>query len=411
MPVRSATTSWPSSPERRLWLAILAVAFGTNVPTPLLLAYQDRLDLSATTLTVVFALYAVGLVPALLLAGPASDRRGRRPVLVPFVWLSALASLLLVGAGASLPLLSAGRLLQGAVSGVVFSIGSAWLGELVGDPGRASRRVAAAMSLGFGAGPVVAGVLGQWGPAPTVSPYVVHLLMMGLAVWAVRDVPETVGRRAGGPWVRLGVPPSARRAFATFVVPTALLVFVFPSVSVTVLPLALRSHLPGLDLATTGLVAGVTLTTGMLVQPLERRLGAVRAAPAAALAGATGLAAGILAARHGQPWLLLVAAVLSGAAYGLALASGLTVTQRLATPDARGSLTATFYTIAYLGFAAPVLVSATSTGSGFDGPLVVLTVLAVVVSALLRLGPGPRAVSATAAFPEASAVVAARRAP
>ncbi len=50
-------------------VALFAVAFGTNVPS-LLLVYEQRLHLSAAALTAMFGAYAVGLVPALLVSGP-----------------------------------------------------------------------------------------------------------------------------------------------------------------------------------------------------------------------------------------------------------------------------------------------------------------------------------------------------
>jgi MFS family permease len=120
----------------RLWTAVFVTAYGTNVPTPLLLVYRDELGLGPAALTGAFGVYAAGLVPALLLAGPASDRHGRRRVVVPFVLLSVATSLLFLAAGGSVLVLFACRFLQGAVSGVVFSVGTAWLGELVGDPAR-----------------------------------------------------------------------------------------------------------------------------------------------------------------------------------------------------------------------------------------------------------------------------------
>lgn len=377
----------------RLWLGMFAVAFGTNVPTPLLLTYREQLDLSATTLAALFGVYAVGLVPALLLAGPASDRLGRRRVVLPFVVLSAMASVVLMGASGWLAALYAGRLLQGVVSGVVFSVGSAWLAEIVEDPGAASRRAAAAMSLGFAGGPLVSGLLGQWGPAPTIVPYVLHLLLMVAALVAVPRVPETVVAPSGrGPLLNLGVPVPARPAFLAFVVPAALCVFTFPSVSVTIMPLRLQEAMPGADVAVTGLVAGLTLGIGVVVQPLEKRLGMGRAAPVAAASGAVGLVTGILAGVLGQPWILLPAAVLLGTGYGLGLAAGLTATQWLASPQARGALVATYYALTYLGFSAPVIMSATSQGTDFDTALAVLALLAAAVAAVLFLGPGRRLV-------------------
>jgi MFS family permease len=146
---------------RRLAYVLFAVAFGTNVPTPLLLVYRALLDLPATSLTAIFGVYAAGLLPALLLAGPLSDRLGRRPVTVPFVVLSAVASLVFIPAASSVPLLYAGRFLQGAVSGVVFSVGSAWLAEISGDAATAARRAGVALSAGWALGPFSAGVIGE----------------------------------------------------------------------------------------------------------------------------------------------------------------------------------------------------------------------------------------------------------
>jgi MFS family permease len=379
---------------RSLELTLFAVAFGTNVPTPLLLLYRDRLGFSATVLTVAFAVYAAGLVPALLLAGPASDRRGRRTLVVPFVLLSGAASLLLLVADRSLWALFGGRLLLGAVSGVVFSVGSAWLGELAGDAGLAARRAATAMSLGFALGPLTAGLLAQWAPAPTVLPYLVHLTLLATAIVRLPAVPETVTRAPRGRLVNLAVPAVARPAFLGFVVPVALCVFTFPSVAVTILPLGLRAAMPGSDLAVTGVVAGLSLGVGVLVQPFVARLGITRAAPLAAALGASGVGLGLLATRAELPWLLLPAATLLGAAYGLALASGLTATGWLASAEARGALVGTFYAVTYLGFSAPVLLAAASRGTDFVGALTALTIVAVLLTLWLALGPGRRLVTA-----------------
>ena len=144
-----------STPARALWIVVFVVAYGTNVPTPLLLVYRDTLGLGPTALTAAFGVYAAGLIPALLLSGPASDRLGRRAVVVPFVVLAGLVSLLFLGAASSVAVLFLGRFLQGAVSGVVFSVGTAWLGELVGEPGRSARLTTVALAAGRAIAPIM----------------------------------------------------------------------------------------------------------------------------------------------------------------------------------------------------------------------------------------------------------------
>ncbi|GEL19076.1 MFS transporter [Pseudonocardia asaccharolytica] len=379
-----------------LWAVVFVVAYGTNVPTPLLLIYQDLLGLSPTQLTSAFGVYAAGLVPALLLAGPASDRFGRKPVVVPFVVLAALTSLLFLGAASSTFVLFAGRFLQGAVSGVVFSIGTAWLGELVGThpaaAARSARLTTAALGGGWAVGPLVTGLLAQWAPWPTVLPFAVHvaLMLVGLALLPI--IPETLPRqrrRLGGPLVHLGVPAAARWPFVLVVAPIAVAVFTFPSTAVTVLPLQLVPAMPGIAVAVTGIVSGITLGTGVIAQPLVRRLGATLAGPVGVAVGAGGLGLSLLADALGSWPLLVPVSVLLGVAYGLCLAAGLTLTAQIASPTARGALTGTFYACAYLGFGAPVLLSLARGANGFAGALAGLAVIAAVVATLL-LTPAAR---------------------
>src|SRR5689334_13060022 len=94
-----------ASRPSRTWLpvgfAMLVVGWGANQFSPMLLVYRAELGLSAGELAFLFALYAVGLIPGLLIGGPASDRYGRRKLVLPFVALSPLASLLLVFASHS----------------------------------------------------------------------------------------------------------------------------------------------------------------------------------------------------------------------------------------------------------------------------------------------------------------------
>ncbi|MFC5141645.1 MFS transporter [Actinomycetospora rhizophila] len=392
---RTGAVAAPWASPWALWTVVLVVAFGTNVPTPLLLVYRETLGLAPTTLTAAFGVYAAGLIPALLLSGPASDRFGRRPVVLPFVVLAGLVSVLFLAAGSSVLVLFLGRFLQGAVSGVVFSVGTAWLGELIGEAGRSARLTTIALAVGWASGPLVAGLMGQWVVLPTVLPYLVHVALMVGAVALLPGVPETLGperRRSGGPVVNLGVPAGTRRAFVLVVVPIAVGVFAFPSTAATVLPLLLVPQMPGVAVAVAGIVAGVTLSTGALVPPLERRLGAARAGPTGLALGAAGLGLALLSLVL-EVWpLLLGVALLLGAGYGLCLASGLAMVAQLALPSERGALTGTFYACAYLGFGVPYLLSALAGDGSLTGPLAGLAIVSAVAAAALAL-PGARRLS------------------
>ena len=143
---------------------MFSVGWGANQFSSLLVAYRDELEMSAQTRAFLFGVYAVGLVPALLVGGAASDRWGRRAVVLPFVVLSPLATVLLIVEHDSVPGLAVARLLAGACSGVVFAAASAWVAELwpsTRPPAPRPRGQRSSLSAGFGLGPLVAGLIGE----------------------------------------------------------------------------------------------------------------------------------------------------------------------------------------------------------------------------------------------------------
>jgi MFS family permease len=379
---------------RRGVFALFAVAAGTNVPTPLLLVYQERLDLGPQVLTALFGSYAAGLVPALFVAGPLSDRLGRRRVAVPGILLSAVASLAFAAAGDSLGLLFGARFLQGVVSGVVFSVASAWIGELslASGDGAGGRRAAFAMTAGFSLGPLMSGLLGQYAPAPTVLPYLVHavLAVAGLAL-ALR-LPETVDLHpaapSSGPAAAPPVPlvrPGDGPTVLTVLAPVAVCVYAFPTAVISAVPLLV--DLPAAGVAVTGVLAGVTLGAGTVVAGLQRRLGRWTAVVGVVLGTVGFAAATAFTATAALPW-LVAAAPLLGAGSGLCLAAGLTLTARLAAPARLGALTSLFLAFAYVGFAAPFVIATAAEATRPTWPLTVAAVLSALLA--LRLLPAVR---------------------
>ncbi|WP_345267014.1 MFS transporter [Nocardioides nanhaiensis] len=381
---------------QRVALAMFAVGWGANQFSALLVAYRDEIGMDAQTRAFLFGVYAVGLVPALLVGGAASDRWGRRAVVLPFVALSPLATVLLMVESTSVLGLAAGRLLAGACSGVVFSAASAWVTELSVDdaPGSAAKRAAIALSAGFGVGPLVTGLLGEWVPAPLVVSYVPHLVLGVVAAVVLWPVP---GPRPVGitPRPLLRVPAVTRSApFLLRVAPAAPWVFGSAAISIAYLPGELTGS-PAGAVAFAGVLAGITLGTGVLVQPAARRLDDARPllASQVGLVGAVvGTLLGVATLTTDVRWLLLVAGPVLGAAYGCVLVSGLRETERLAAPDQRGATVAVFYALTYLGFAAPYALGALAgAGLGPRGALLAAVVAALVSLAVISTASrGPR---------------------
>jgi uncharacterized protein (TIGR00369 family) len=185
-----------------------------------------------------------------------------------------------------------------------------------------------------------------------------------------------------------------RSRFVRVVAPMAPWVFAAPAVAFALLP-----SVVGADQATDGtaVVAAVTALcalAGVAVQPLARRLdarlGTRRAAPVGLIVLTAGLALSAATVAIDRIWLLFPCAVVLGAAYGLCLVAGLVQVQRLAPAGGLARLTAVFYVLTYLGFAAPYLLALGAHLAGYPTLLSITAGLALLTAAAVHLEAGRR---------------------
>ncbi|QAY62548.1 MFS transporter [Xylanimonas allomyrinae] len=398
MPHTAPATAVPVA-TRQWWpvaTAMAAVAWGGNEFTPLLVMYRaDGLD--AVTVNALLGAYVFGIVPALLLGGPLSDRYGRRPLLLPAAPIGALGSVTLA-LGAGVPwVLGAGRVLSGIALGLVMAVGTTWVTELAarsGDPAAGARRASLALTTGFLVGAGVAAALAQWAPWPAHLAYAVHAaLAAGAACWVLR-VPETcptAGARVRRLRDDLRVPAATHPRFLRVVVPTAPWVFGCVGAAYAVLPSLLAAHAGTVPVAFAGLMTVLTLGCGIGIQVVARRIDTHRSARASVVAMSlivVGLGLGALAAHTLDLVAGMIAAAVLGTGYGLALVAGLSEVTRIAGPRHLAGLTAVYYSIAYLGFFVPMalawLARTWSYTQMFGGGLLIATACLAVVGTAWR---------------------------
>lgn len=373
--------------NRSAWLVAITlflVGYGTNVSTPFLVLYKERLSLGQSATMGIFTVYVLGIMGALLLAGPLSDRYGRRALVIPFTAVSAASSLIMILGRDEFGLLLLGRFLLGIVSGAVFGVGAAWLQEILGPHKLATAGLVATATTfaGFGIGPPVSAAIDAWTDQGLVAPFLLHAALTAVFLPLLWSVPETVVPNRQPIRVSLGVPARHRPIFFKLIVPAAAMVFVFPSSAFALFPVLVSDSIGGNEVLVAGVTGALTAWSGLFSRPLVRRLGARRALPVGMALGAVGYLMGTVAFGADLWPLLLPASVLLGGAAGTLTAGALGLLGEIAEPETRGTLNSTFYLIAYVGMAMPIVITGlAATGLGITAVLIGVTVLGFVAVA------------------------------
>jgi MFS family permease len=377
--------------------AISIVVLGANTPIPLLTVYQTQWHLSTGMLTIVYAVYSAGVVAAVFGIGPLSDAVGRKRVLLP--------ALVTMGAGLCACLLAPnviiliiGRILQGVAIGAGTTTAVAALGELHPD-GKAHAQVALVATVatvaGLAGGPLVAGLLAEFGPWPTVLPYAVSLVLLAGVAGAIARMPETV--TLSGPVRlqprRIAIPVAIRRPFflATYVEMTVYGVagtFAGLGGSFTRYLLHVASH------AAAGLLVALLFIASTMAQVLLRSLSLKDSMRIGLALIAAGLVTLLGALASGSAGVFFAATVVLGFGHGLAYVGSQELVDRIAPPARRAEIFSGFQLGLYAGATLPaVLVGFGAAAFGLFGATVAfvcaMLVFAGVGIASLRVAPEP----------------------
>jgi MFS family permease len=373
---------------------ILAVAaffvamVGTTLPTPLYPLFEQRYSFGSLLVTVIFAIYAFGVIAGLILFGNLSDRIGRKPPLVLGLVLSAASALLFLLAHSLAPIY-AGRIVSGLSAGIFTGTATAYIIDLA-PAGR--RRFASFVAVfanlgGLGTGTLLSGLLGQWTQDPLRTPFAVHLGLVVLATAGLLLVPETVRRqRLSFRLQRLGVPAEVLGVFvraALAGVAAFAVSGVFSSVAPEFLGVGLHHHTPALA----GLLVFVLFLMSVAGQGLVFRLSNALAAGCGLLVAGAALLAISLAGDSLTA--LFTSAAVGGLGQGVVVSAGLAAIAERAPAERRGETASSFFVVLYLGLSLPVIAagvaihytSLRSAGIGFCAGAGVLA-LGVLVSLL-----------------------------
>jgi MFS family permease len=366
------TIATPPGSSRSPWrfagaaYTLFVLIVGTNLASPLYPTYQQRFGFSALVIALIVAIYAAVLVPSLLVCGPLADTIGLRAVVVPALGVAALgAALFACAAGAGW--LLAARAVQGLGVGAASGALTAALlqTEPRDDRTRAALLASTTTTGGAGAGPLLAGGLAQYAPAPRALCFLLELGLLALAVPAAAALPRRAPAAARR-WRprRPRVPPALRAAFLRAAA-VSFLAWAVAYVILALVPSFVAERLHSDNLLLRGAAAGLLLLFAAAAQAAVADWAALRAQSIGLSLLTAGLAGLVVAGALASMPVLLVAVAVAGIGQGMAFMGALRHATAAAPAGEQASVAAAFWIVTYIGAGLPVIgvgIAATAVG-------------------------------------------------
>jgi MFS family permease len=312
------------------------------------------------------------------------------------VLLAALVAMI-VGLGVflvadNMALLIVARAIHGAAVGSIVVAGAAALLDLRPEHGvRSGQLSGVSFNIGMTVAIVGSALLAQYAPHPMRTPYAVVAVICAVVGVGVIALREPHSARTRGP-IRIARPAVPREirgdfwfaalgAMASWSV-LGVLLSLYPSLA------AQQTHVHNLVFG--GIVVGMTAFSAALAQMCATRMPARRAA----LAGDVGMALALVLtipvlATHSWP-LVLAAAALLGATFGLGFGGSLRHLSHVVPADRRGETMSAYYLLAYAAMTVPTIAAGwaatrwalSSVFPWFAGTVAIACLMAAVVGAI-----------------------------
>jgi MFS family permease len=171
------------SPFAWVSFAMIVGVMGTALISPLYALYKEAWQLQASDISMIYTVYMGGALCSLLFLGRLPDRAGFKTVMQAGLVLTLIGTLISMLAW-NMSSLIVGRFIVGVASSMMTT--SATMGmTALSRPGHVQRvamMIGFLMAFGFGLGPLVGGVMGQWAPWPLVTTYIPTLILGALGL-------------------------------------------------------------------------------------------------------------------------------------------------------------------------------------------------------------------------------------
>jgi MFS family permease len=384
---------------------IVALLASSAAPTPLYAIYQAQWHFTPITTTVVFGVYALAVLAALLTLGKLSDHVGRRPVLLIAIAVHA-GSLVIFVTATGVPELLAARVVQGLSTGAALgAIGAAML-DMDRELGTFANAVAPGM--GSASGAILSALAVRFLPDPTHLIYLALIGVLALQATAIAAMRETVTPAPGAlaslrPEIAL---PRAVRAPVLTAVPVLFAVWALAGLYGALGPALVHALTGSRDVVLGALSLFVLAASAVVATVALRRAAARTVMLFGILALITGVAVTVVGVSLGSAAVFFAGSAIAGAGFGSGFQGSIRTVVPLAAPHQRAGLVSLLYVVSYLGLGVPAVLAGFGVVHGgglidttryYGAAVVALAALALL--GLLKTRPGVRRAAKPAAVP------------
>ncbi|MFD2616056.1 acetolactate synthase small subunit [Terrilactibacillus laevilacticus] len=340
------------------WLvaySLFITLLGTNIPSPLLAVYRTTWHLSPSMVTLLFAIYAIVVIPTIIISGQLSDQLGRRKLLIPGVFFTIIGSLFFVLSN-NIEMLLISRVFQGLSVGMLNGVAVAALTELDVKQNRIKAAFVGAMAVTVGnaLGPILSGFLGEYAPLPTKLSYLIHILLAVPGFIGLLYMSEKVRPRKTIQLHKPSVPKTIRGRFYLSGM-TSFVAWSIMSLMLSVIPSYTNQLVGSSNLVISGSIVALVLIISTVSQIILKKLPVQNLVLIGYLLLILGLGALVLTLVTQSLFLLFLTTILIGFGHGPTFAGSLALTNNISPDKQRGDIIASFYVLTYLGVSIPVL--------------------------------------------------------
>lgn len=349
-----------------MWVsfAMIVGVMGTALISPLYALYKETWGLQASDISLIYVLYMGGALCSLLFLGRLPDRAGFRRVMQTGLVLALIGTLISMAAW-NMTSLIAGRVLVGVASSMLTTSATLGLAQL-SKPGQMQRVAMVTgflLAFGFGLGPLVGGIMGQWAPYPLVTTYIPTLVLGCVGWYALSRLqlpPSTLPQNTQALQWRDALPkltwPASSDSVA-FLLTSALpfLAFGVFGLYASMSPLFLDKLVPWHGPVVSGTAIAVILLASACVQIMAGRLPTHWCGTAGLLGLALSNALLMANLWIGSAILFALGVALTAMGHGMSMLAGMGMINRIAKPHNRSGLLSTYLVIGYIGSMLPMM--------------------------------------------------------